>query len=125
MELNATIVNCTEDENNIIIVGFSNNQDFVILQYSTEFDEQDLANGWSKYYLEISSFGGSYSCIDMIELHSDSLNIKLNKNGIKKFTTNIINIKFFLLQARWNELEIFLVKIFENDKSVNFKVIKS
>lgn len=125
MELNATIVNCTEDENNIIIVGFSNNQDFVILQYSTEFDEQDLANDWSKYYLEISSFGGSYSCIDMIELYSDSLNIKLNKNGIKKFTTNIINIKFFLLQLQWNKLEIFLVKIFENDKSVNFKVIKS
>jgi len=125
MELNATTVTCTEDENNIIIVGFSNNKNFVILQYSAEFDEQDLANGWSQYYLEISSLGGSYSCIDTIELYSDNLNIKLNKNGVKKFTSDFVNIKFFLLEAQWSELEIFLVKIFENDKSVNFKVMKS
>lgn len=124
MELNALIVSCVEDENNIIIVGFSNGKNSIILQYSPDLYEQDLDFDWSKYYLEINSFGGSYSCIGTVELYSDTLRIKLNKNGVMKFNTDVINIKFFLEQAKLGELEMFLIRIFENDKSVNFKIIK-
>ncbi len=124
MDFIVTTVNCTKDENDILIVGFQNDQDYLIIQYSEEFDDQELVNSWSKYYLEINSLGGSYSCIDTIELSLENLVIKFNKNGINKFYIDLVNIEFLLTYVQWKELEIFLTKIFVDEKDVNFKIIK-
>ncbi|MFC0181498.1 Immunity protein 10 [Pseudarcicella hirudinis] len=126
MKFNASKVSLTKDENDVWIIGFIENEsyaNYVIIQYSNDVDEQELSLNWSKYYLELSNFGGSYNCISKINLTKNNLEIILNDSGSKKFNTNQILVYYSLNDLEYKNLLEELKTIFEDENDVTFNVI--
>jgi hypothetical protein len=123
MELKASLVKCIrDDETDVLLVGFQNEStdEYVLLQFSDELDEQDILLGWSKYYLDINNLGGDYSCIKRVEINQKNIKIYLNDRGVKKFGFDYISIIFELLEAEYDELKHNMNLIFEEENILYF-----
>lgn len=125
MEFNASIVSLAKDENNVLVVGFSENEsydNYLTIQYSDDFDEQDSSLNWSKYYLELSNKGGCYSCIKSINLTKSKIEIALNELGAKKFNTNQITVSYFLNDKEYKSLLEGIKIVFDDEISVSLNI---
>ncbi|GAL86846.1 hypothetical protein MYP_4076 [Sporocytophaga myxococcoides] len=94
----------------------------MIIQYLDEQTEDDIENGWSKYYLEYSlSNMVSYSCLSKVIVNSNEVKFILNETGENVFNLNEIHIKFKFEKVRILELVEIFTKIF-NDGEVNLEI---
>ncbi len=123
LKLRSSILNIEKDENDILIIGFSEDDTFkqnLIIQYSEELTDDDIENGWTRYYLEYNNMG-SYSCLDKVTISSRKINFTLNKTGKELFKEDEIEITLQLEKDLLYNLKSTLEKIFEKE-SVKLEV---
>jgi hypothetical protein len=126
MKFNASIVNIAKDENDVLVIGFMENEsynNYLTIQYSNDFDEQDLSLNWSKYYIDLSNKGGCYNCITEINIAKNSIEIMLNEHGNKKLKTNQIVISYFLGVKEYANLLETIRTVFEDESKVKLNIL--
>lgn len=121
MKFNASIVNIDKDENNILMIGFLENENYdnyVVIQFSNDFEEQDKSFNWSKYYLELNKVGGCYSCINRINLTKKHIEISLNDYGKRILNYDEININYNISLEEFNKLQKYINIIFKYEEKI-------
>jgi len=116
-EFNASIIDNNKDEQDILIIGFAENEAFenyVLIQFSEDLDEQDSYHNWTKYYLEVSGLGGAYACLSKVFLNKEKIIFTLNNKGVKKFHLETIEIGIVLSTKKWEHLKNTLSDIFKD-----------
>ena len=85
-----------ETDLDVLVVGFYTDENYLMIQQSLdEYDEQDLRLGMNTYHIERDdqSYGG-YGGVEQINLHSDSIEVKLNETGRKNLQCDSVQIDF-------------------------------
>ncbi|GGD44296.1 hypothetical protein GCM10011514_05290 [Emticicia aquatilis] len=124
MKFSASAVNISKDENDILMIGFledENYDNYVVIQFSNDFEEQDKSFNWSKYYLELSKLGGCYSCIDTIILTKKHFEISLNDYGKKVLNYDKISISYDISLEEFTKLQKYINIIFKDEEKIVLK----
>ena len=109
------------DENDVLIIGFSENSTehekpiYFMLQDSKEYGDQDKQLGMDTYYIEKNdqSMGG-YGGIAEVYLERNRIKIELDKNGIDNVKENFVEIVFECGDNEFKNLLKRLDQIFSN-----------
>ncbi len=121
MKFNASVVNIDMDENDVLMIGFLENENYdnyVVIQFSNDFEEQDKSFNWSRYYLELSKLGGCYSCIDTIVLTKKHFEISLNDYGKKILNCDNISISYDISLEDFTKLQKYINIIFKDEEKI-------
>ncbi len=121
MELVASVYGQAISEGNVLTVGFANDEsysEFLMVQYSEEFDEQDEAFGWTKYYLDTSFCEGDYSCLEKVSLSGVEIVFHLNASGKQHFDVDRLIVKLLLTESEKEEAISSLVSIFKDESDI-------
>ncbi len=121
MKFNASVVNISKDENNILMIGFLENENYdnyVVIQFLNDFEEQDKSFNWSKYYLDLSKLGGCYNCINRISLTKKQMEISLNDYGKKILNYDKIGISYDISLEEFTKLQKYINIIFKDEENI-------
>jgi hypothetical protein len=119
MVIDTTDVIVDDDDPGLILVGFSSEglgpRRYLMLQRSYEFDEQDVAPGMDRVYIERDSQGYSaYGGIKRFELFRDRALISLEAATARKLGNEAeFEIRFELEDRRFEELRAGLAGVFK------------
>jgi len=119
MKFRAKEVFADYDENQVLIVAFSgleiqnSEQVYFMIQYSNEYDQQDISLDLSEYYIEKNSQSmGCYGGIKELKLFRNRIQIDLNSIGIEHLKETNIEIEFECNSSEFENLSIRLEQIF-------------
>ncbi len=120
LEINCKIFGHTM-EDNVLVVAFAedeSNEDYLMVQFSEELDEQDLRLATTRYFLDSSFAGGASGCISKVELTDGAIIFTLNSKGIRQFGVSMISV-----QMNFSREEVVLAlkligEIFEGEPNV-------
>jgi len=121
LEIHANAVRIDYTEESVLLIGFAENPEepednFVIIQYHPDLEEEERKMGWTKYYLEISSFSeGAYNCVESVSLLHESLTIELSSFGKSEFNIDNIIIYFKIDDRRFTSLTEAIITAFANE----------
>jgi hypothetical protein len=119
MVIDATDVVVDNGDPDFILVGFesegSGPHRYLMLQRSYEFDEQDIALGMDRVYIEKDSQGNSaYGGVTRFELHRDHALISLDTATARKLGDVVeFEVRFDLEDQRFEELRAGLTEVFK------------
>ncbi|MEY3445209.1 MAG: Immunity protein 10 [Bacteroidota bacterium] len=120
-ELVASVYGQAISAGNVLTVGFANDEsysEFLMVQYSDEFDEQDEAFGWTKYYLDTSFCEGDYSCLEKVSLSDFDVVFHLNARGKQHFDVDRLIVRMVLTESEKESAITSLVSIFKDEPDV-------
>ena len=108
--------NIDQDENGVISIGFFQNDNYdnyLIIQFVDDLDEQDEKLGFTKYYVELKERGGAYNCLEKVIVEQNSLLFILNNKGVETFKEENIKIDLSNLAfQQWVTIKNMLPKVF-------------
>lgn len=120
MVIHATDVVVDDDgDPGFIVVGFDSegpgSRRYLMLQRSYEFDEQDIALGMDRVYIERDSQAYSaYGGILRVELHRDRVLMSLDAATARKLGDEAeFEVRFDLEERRFEELRAGLTEVFK------------
>ena len=119
MVIDATDVVVDDGDPDFILVGFDSEgpglRRYLMLQRSYEFDEQDVALGMDRVYIERDDQGYSaYGGITRFELHRDRALISLDAATARKLGNEAeFELRFDLEDRRFEEVRTGLAEVFK------------
>jgi len=110
----------TSIEEGYYMIGFSDNGDepnqYVILQKSMNFDEQDVELGLNTYYFEYSDQSNSeYDICKNIIVEKEKITFNLKEDFLEDLTKIVISFDKKIIQ-NWIEFESIFKKIIDDDR---------
>ena len=110
----------TSIEEGYYMIGFSDNGDepnqYVILQKSMNFDEQDVELGLNTYYFEYSDQSNSeYDICKNIIVEKEKITFNLKEDFLEDITKIVISFDKKIIQ-NWIEFESIFKKIIDDDR---------
>lgn len=124
-EFEATVFASEMVSDDVLVISFLKDQDaseYVNIHFSKELDEDDIAFGWSKYYLEFPYGAGAYSCLERVIFTPKSLKLILNASGQKWFGISEAEIMLELSNEDFLEAKASIAQIFEDEASISFQI---
>lgn len=117
MVIDATNVVVDNDDPDLIVVGFEveecESPRYLVLQRAHKFDEQDIALGMDRVYIERDDqFYGAYGGIARFELHRDHVLIQMDADGAKKLDEPEFLVRFDLDVEAFEKLRAGLGVVF-------------
>lgn len=95
LHFEAEVVEIDETDLDVLIVGFYTAENYLMIQQSLEYDEQDRQLGMDTYHIERDdqSYGG-YGGVRRINLKRDSIKVELDETGKKNLQSDVIKVDF-------------------------------
>ncbi len=104
-----------DEDNNITVAFSSSNDEYFMIQFSGEFDEQDVKLGTDTYHIEKNNQSmGTFGGIENIQLYSDRITFNLNQKGQLKLEEKNIQITINCSDQQFENLSLQLSNIFNS-----------
>lgn len=79
----------------VLVVGFYTDEHYLMIQQSTEFDEQDVRSGMNTYHIERDDQSyGEYGGVELITLQPNRIEVELDERGKKNLQCDGVTVDF-------------------------------
>jgi Immunity protein 10 len=106
-------------DNEILVVGFYTEENYLMIQFTEEFDEQNIKLGMNTYHIERDDQSyGNYGGVEKVFLKRDQIHFTLTAKGKKNMQCEEVLIDFKIGEVEWVDLKASFLKIFGDSVEV-------